>query len=50
MKRILSFTFIGLFFATIFTSCGSSKARCDAYGDNFNNTTPTEQTSDLAQR
>ncbi|HTO38396.1 MAG TPA: hypothetical protein VL021_08235 [Brumimicrobium sp.] len=48
MKRILSFAVIGVFFAAIFSSCGSSKAKCDAYG--YNMDTSIEQTSDLAQQ
>lgn len=47
MKRIISVAFVGVFFVSIMSSCGSSKQRCDAYGDN---TMPTEQVSDLAQR
>lgn len=47
MKRIISVAFVGVFFMSILSSCGSSKQRCDAYG---NNITPTEQASDLAQR
>lgn len=58
MKRIMSWTFVGVFFASILTSCASSKGNCDAYS--FNNTEiqqnnvatnqNTTSQDDLAQR
>lgn len=47
MKRIMSWAIIGLFFASLATACGSSKAKCDAYGHNFD--IQMEESSDLAQ-
>lgn len=43
---MLPLAFVGLLFVSIASSCGSSKARCDAYGDVD---TKTEH-SDLAQQ
>jgi hypothetical protein len=45
MKRIMPWAIVGVFFVSIVSSCGSSKAHCDAYGDID---TKTEQ-NDLAQ-
>ncbi len=58
MKRIVSWTFVGVFFASLITSCASSKGHCDAYSLNNsenqqNNITATGNFSsqdDLAQR
>lgn len=47
MKRIMPWAIVGLFFISLVSSCGSSKAHCDAYSDT--NTTQTQQ-NDLAQR
>lgn len=47
MKKILSLSFVGVFLISITTSCGSSRAKCDAYGYNFE--APMEMESDLAQ-
>lgn len=33
MKRMIPLAFVGLLFVSIASSCGSSKAKCDAYGD-----------------
>lgn len=33
MKRILPIVFIGAFVLALATSCGTSRANCDAYGD-----------------
>jgi len=45
MKRLFSFAIIGMFLATVLSSCGSSKgAHCDAYGD----TTTSVEESDIA--
>lgn len=46
MKRFLPWAFVGLFFVSLASSCGSSKAHCDAYGDN---STKLEH-DDLAKR
>lgn len=46
MKNILPIIFIGALVLAIATSCGSSRASCDAYG---NVNTPTQQ-SDLASK
>lgn len=46
MKRFLPWAFVGIFFVSLASSCGSSKAHCDAYSDN---TIELEQ-DDLAQR
>ena len=32
MKKIMPWAIVGLFFVSIASSCGSSKAKCDAYG------------------
>lgn len=58
MKRIMSWTFVGVFFASILSSCASSKGGCDAYSFNSPQTqqdnVTTHQTltsqDDLAQR
>ncbi len=46
MKKMMPLVFVGLLFVSIASSCGSSKAKCDAYGDTD---TKIEQ-SDLAQQ
>lgn len=46
MKKVMPWAFVGLFFVSIVSSCGSSKEKCDAYGDID---TKTEQ-NDLAQQ
>ncbi|WP_158276144.1 hypothetical protein [Brumimicrobium oceani] len=46
MKKMMPLAIVGLLFVSIASSCGSSKAKCDAYGDID---TKTEQ-SDLAQQ
>jgi len=48
MKKILSWSIVGVFLVSMISSCGSSRAKCDAYGYNFE--TPMEVESDLAQR
>lgn len=58
MKRIMSWTFVGIFFASILSSCASSRGNCDAYSlnspDNQKDNVTTSQTltsqDDLAQR
>lgn len=58
MKRIISWTFVGVFFASILSSCASSKGHCDAYSLNNpktqqGNVTPNQNLTsqdDLAQR
>ncbi|WP_165851372.1 hypothetical protein [Brumimicrobium aurantiacum] len=45
MKKLIPLAFVGLFIVSIASSCGSSKAKCDAYSDVE---TQTEQ-NDLAQ-
>lgn len=45
MKRFLPWAFVGIFFVSL-ASCGSSKAHCDAYGDN----SIELEHDDLAQR
>ncbi|WP_159038357.1 hypothetical protein [Brumimicrobium mesophilum] len=45
MKKVMPWAFVGLFFISM-ASCGSSKAKCDAYGVVD---TQTEQ-NDLAQQ
>ena len=45
MKRIMPWAIVGIFLVSL-ASCGSSKAHCDAYGDNE---TKIEH-DDLAQR
>ena len=47
MKRIMPWAIIVLFFISLVSSCGSSKAHCDAYSDV--DATQTQQ-NDLAQR
>lgn len=42
---MMPWAFVGLFFISIASSCGSSKAKCDAYGSVD---TQTEQ-NDVAQ-
>ena len=48
MKKILSWTVVGVFLVSMITSCGSSRAKCDAYGTNYD--AQIENTSDLAQQ
>lgn len=46
MKKLMPLALVGLLFVSIASSCGASKAKCDAYGDAD---TKTEQ-NDLAQK
>lgn len=46
MKKVLTFTLLGLVLTTVIASCGSSKGgHCEAYGN-----VDYEETSDLAAR
>jgi len=46
MKKMMPWAFVGLFFVSILSSCGSSKASCDAYGD----VDTKIENSDMAQK
>lgn len=58
MKRIMSWTFVGVFFASILSSCATSKGHCDAYSlnspqtqqDNVTTSQNLTTQNDLAQR
>ncbi|WP_165779182.1 hypothetical protein [Brumimicrobium salinarum] len=46
MKRIVPAAIISVFFISLISSCGSSKANCDAYGD----IKTQQEQNDLAQQ
>lgn len=38
MKKVFSVAFIFALFVGLLSACGNSKAKCDAYGDNYQTT------------
>lgn len=46
MKKFLALAFLGIFVATLVSSCGAKGGNCDAYGS-FET---TEQSGDLASK
>ncbi|WP_343786312.1 hypothetical protein [Wandonia haliotis] len=47
MKKFLALAFLGIFVATLVSSCGTKGAKCDAYGSSINS---IEQSGDLASK